>query len=155
MQLYLVQHGAAKTEAEDPRRGLTDEGHRAVEKVSRFLGALDLSIDVIEHSGKLRARQTAEILAEHLRPAKGIEQGAGMAPNDDIQQMFQRLQQVSAPLMLVGHLPYLSRLASCLLGLPPDRPAVQFQMGGVVRLDRDNEGNWAIRWIVIPEMLVR
>ena len=32
MRLYLVQHGAAKTEAEDPQRGLTDEGQRTVEK---------------------------------------------------------------------------------------------------------------------------
>ncbi len=31
MRLYLVQHAAAKTEAEDPQRGLTDEGRLAVE----------------------------------------------------------------------------------------------------------------------------
>jgi phosphohistidine phosphatase SixA len=41
MQLYLVQHGAAKTEAEDPRRGLTDEGRRTVE----HMGGVSCSVN--------------------------------------------------------------------------------------------------------------
>jgi phosphohistidine phosphatase SixA len=63
MRLYLVQHGAAKTEAEDPQRGLTDEGRQTVERIAQFLAPLRLALDRIEHSDKLRARQTAEILA--------------------------------------------------------------------------------------------
>jgi phosphohistidine phosphatase SixA len=34
MQLYLVQHGAAKSETKDPPRGLTDEGRRVVEHMA-------------------------------------------------------------------------------------------------------------------------
>ena len=37
MRLYLVQHGAAKSEQEDPQRGLTDEGRRTVEKIAEVL----------------------------------------------------------------------------------------------------------------------
>jgi len=70
--LYLVQHGAAKTESEDPRRSLTSEGRRAVERMADFLSTLHVSLDRIEHSEKLRARQTAEILAARLRPIEGI-----------------------------------------------------------------------------------
>ena len=66
MRLYLVQHGAAKSEAEDPQRGLTDEGQRTVERMADFLAALRLPLDRIEHSEKMRARQTAEILAARL-----------------------------------------------------------------------------------------
>src|SRR2546422_235471 len=80
MRLYLVQHGAAKTEAEDPQRGITEEGRRAVERMADFLAALRLPLDRIEHSEKLRARQTAEILAARLRPAEGTRQIAGTAP---------------------------------------------------------------------------
>jgi phosphohistidine phosphatase len=63
MHFYLVQHGAAKAEAEDPQRGLTEEGRRAVERMADFLAKLYLPLDLIEHSEKLRMRQTAEILA--------------------------------------------------------------------------------------------
>ncbi len=153
MDVYLVQHGAAKSEQEDPQRGLTDQGRSDVEKVARFLKPLNLALEAIEHSDKLRARQTAEILAQHLRAVRGTRQAGGLAPNDDIEPAFQRLCEAAGPLMLVGHLPHLSRLASRLLGLPPERPAVQFQMGGVVRLSRDESGHWAVRWMIVPELL--
>jgi len=153
MQLYLVQHGAAKTEAEDPQRGLTDEGRRTVERVAAFLALLQLAPDRIEHSEKLRARQTAQILAARLRPVEGTRQTAGMAPNDDVEPMGARLAQESKNLMLVGHLPYLSRLVARLLGLPADKPLVRFQMGGVVRLDREESWQWVVRWMLTPELV--
>lgn len=153
MHLYLVQHGAAKSEAEDPQRGLTVEGRRAVERVAEFLTPLGLEIHRIEHSDKLRARQTAEILAAQLRPAEGTKQVSGLAPNDDIGPVTARVQTEIKNLMLVGHLPFLSRLAARLLGATGDRTVVQFQMGGVVRLDRDESGNWAVRWFLVPGLL--
>ena len=55
--------------------------------------------------------------------------------------------------MIVGHLPYLSRLLSVLLGAQQDRPLVAFQMGGVVHLERDDNGEWRLRWILAPELL--
>ncbi|MBI4467435.1 MAG: phosphohistidine phosphatase SixA [Acidobacteria bacterium] len=160
MQLYLVQHGAAKTEAEDPQRGLTDDGRRRVERMAEFLAPLELALDRIEHSGKLRARQTAEILAAQLHPRKGIVEVAGLAPNDDIEPVRLRLERESKNLpagrrglMLVGHLPHLSRLASRLLGHEAGRAVVQFQMGGVVRLDQDEAGRWVLCWALVPELL--
>lgn len=153
MHLYLVQHGAAKSEAEDPNRGLADAGRRDVERMAEFLAPLELSLDRIEHSGKLRARQTAEILALRLRPQQGTLGVAGLAPSDDVEPVFVRLQQESKNLMLVGHLPHLSRLASRLLGLDLNRAVVRFQMGGVVRLDRDEANQWSVRWAFPPELL--
>jgi phosphohistidine phosphatase len=155
MELYLVQHGAAKSEAEDPSRGLAPEGWRDVERLAEFLAPLltPRGIDRIEHSDKLRARQTADILAARLRPAEGVQQVAGLAPNDDIQPVSVRLQQESKNMMLVGHLPNLSRLVSRLLGLDSTRIVVRFQMGGVVRLDRDETGQWMVRWVLPPEVL--
>ena len=153
MHLDLVQHGAAKSEAEDPRRGLTDEGRRDVERMAHFLAPLHLSLDRIEHSEKLRARQTAEILASHLRPAEGTHEIAGLAPRDDVEPVCVRLQQEAKNLMLVGHLPYLSHLASRLLGLDRNSAVVRFQMAGVVRLDRDEAGRWEVRWVFPPELV--
>jgi phosphohistidine phosphatase len=153
MHLYLVQHGAARTEAEDPQRGLTEEGRRSVESMADFLSRLPLSLDHIEHSKKLRARQTAEILAARLKPAGGIKEVVGIAPNDDIEPMRLRLQNESKSLMLVGHLPYLSRLASRLVELDGNRTVVRFQMGGVVHMEREDAGHWTIGWIVVPELV--
>ncbi len=154
MQLYLVQHGAAKSETEDPRRSLTDEGKRTVEQMADHLGLLGLSLDRIEHSDKLRARQTAEILAARLQPRAGSQEVAGMAPNDDINPMRDRLQVESTDVMLVGHLPYLSRLVARLLRMEEYQNVVEFGMGGVVRLDRDLSGEWAVRWAITPELLL-
>lgn len=109
MQLYLVQHGAAKTETEDPERPLSDDGRRTVEQLADYLSALDLCIDLIEHSTKLRARQTAEILASQVHPPEGIREVVGISPNDDIAPMRERLHRETRNLMLVGHLPYLAR----------------------------------------------
>lgn len=153
MPLYLVQHGAAKSEAEDPQRGLTEEGRRTVERLAEFLLPQGLSLERIEHSEKLRARQTAEILAARLRPAAGMKQIAGMAPNDDVEPMLARLEKESKNVLLVGHLPYLSRLVARLLGLEADRAVVRFQMGGMARLDRDATGQWVVRWLLVPELL--
>jgi phosphohistidine phosphatase len=153
MQLYLVQHGAAKSDAEDPQRRLTAEGAKTVERMAEHLSALRLSIVRIEHSDKERARQTAEIMAARLRPAEGTRQVTGMAPNDEVVPMRERLQDESESLMMIGHLPYLSRLVSVLLGVQQDRTLVNFQMGGVVHLERDDNREWRLRWILVPDLL--
>jgi phosphohistidine phosphatase len=153
LPVYLVQHGAAKSALEDPNRGLSDAGRRDVERIAEFLASLRLSPDRIEHSEKLRARQTAEILAVPLRLKEGIHEVAGLAPNDDVEPVFSRLQEGPKNLMLVGHLPHLSHLVSRLLGLNLTRPVVRFQMGGIVRLDRDEDAHWGVRWVFPPELL--
>ena len=153
MQLYLMQHGAAKSEAEDPQRSLTAEGAKTVEGMAKYLSSLRLHVVGIEHSDKERARQTAEIMAAHLHPERGPRQVGGLSPNGDVEPMRDRLQNESGSLMTVGHLPYLSRLLSVLLGVQQDRTLVAFQMGGVVHLERDHTGEWHLRWILVPELL--
>jgi phosphohistidine phosphatase len=111
MHLYLVQHGAAKSEAEDPHRGLTDEGRPDEERMAHSLARLRLGLDRIGHSEKLRARQTAEILVACLRPAAGSNGIAGLARYDDVEPVCVRLHQEAKNLMLAGHLPHLSHLA--------------------------------------------
>src|SRR3989454_11305979 len=112
MELYLVQHGAAKSESEDPARPLTEDGRQTVERVAEFLAARAVRIGRVEHSDKLRARQTAEILAVRLRAAEGRVQVTGLAPNDGVEPTRVRLTEESGSLMLVGHLPHLGRLVS-------------------------------------------
>jgi phosphohistidine phosphatase len=153
MHLYLVQHGEAKLETEDPQRGLTDDGRSTVERMAEFLSHIRLPLDRIEHSDKLRARQTAQILAAQLRPIEGTKEIAGIAPKDDIEPMLVRLDEESKNIMLVGHLPYLNQLVARLLGLGADRTAVRFQLGGIVHMVQEQRGQWLISWAVTPDLL--
>jgi len=155
MAIYLVQHGAAKAEAEDPQRSLTDGGKQTVERIGEHLVKCGVTLDRIEHSDKLRARQTAEILAAKLHPAHGIAQVPSLAPNDDVEPTWVRLNQGSATVMLVGHLPHLSRLVSRMIVLKADLRLVQFQMGAVVKLERDTAGQWTLCWMFTPDLLPR
>src|SRR5262245_23731251 len=98
MNLYLVQHGAAKSEADDPARPLTEDGRRAVERLAEFLAARGVRIDRVEHSDKLRARQSAEILAARLAPFRGPLEVAGLAPNDDVEPTRVRLMEETGSL---------------------------------------------------------
>ncbi len=76
-----------------------------------------------------------------------------MTPNDDIGPTVSRLETESKNLMLVGHLPHLSRLVARLLELEVDRTVVQFPMAGVVRIDRAESGGWVVQWALVPELL--
>ncbi len=129
MAIYLVQHGAAKTEAEDPQRSLTNEGRRTIERIGEHLTKCGVTLDRIEHSDKLRARQSAEILAAKLHPPHGAVQVSGLAPDDDVEPTYVHLNQETGTVMLVGHLPHLSRLVSRLCSLPAEHTLVRFQMG--------------------------
>jgi len=121
--------------------------------MAEHLAVIGLALDHIEHSDKLRARQTAEILAAKLHPVNGSVQVSGVAPNDDVEPTRARLNAETKNIMLVGHLPHLSRLVSRLLGLERDQVLVRFRMGGVVKLEPDEAGRWVLCWIFPPNLL--
>ena len=61
MTLFLVQHGKAKPETEDPERSLTEQGAEVVGRMADWAAQVGLAVDQIQHSGKRRAEQTATI----------------------------------------------------------------------------------------------
>ena len=73
MRIYLVQHGKAKSEGDDPARRLTIEGVEESTQMSEFLSKIDISISLILHSGKERTQQTADILALGIQRRPEIE----------------------------------------------------------------------------------
>ncbi len=66
MKLYLVQHGEARSELEDPERSLTARGEEETRKISDATKRLSIRPAKIYHSGKKRAEQTAGIIAAAL-----------------------------------------------------------------------------------------
>ncbi len=153
MRIYLVQHGQAKPEDTDPQRHLTEKGISDVKKMSQFLKNNGLHIDVIWHSGKARAAQTAEILAEGIVSDGGVIKHDGLSPNDDIRAIRNELLQMDKNIMIVGHLPFLNKLASSLITGKEAIEIIAFQKGGAVCLELSEDKKWQVCWMVIPELL--
>ncbi len=153
MFLYLVQHGEAKKEEEDPSRGLTKKGMDDVWKTATFVQKI-ISPDVkIVHSGKTRALQTARIIADFVKPKVDAAEAADLAPMDDPGMWAGKLREMTDNIMLVGHLPHLAKLAGLLLCDNATKPVVEFRMGGIVCLKRSDDGTWSLLWAVVPETL--
>ncbi len=153
MKLYLVQHGESQSKDIDPARGLTDKGRRDVEKVGYFLKPLGIVVSAVRHSGKTRAIQTAEILAQSLSVTQGVMQQEGLAPLDPVEPVANQLSTMSEDLMLVGHLPFMGHLASSLVAGAESADAVAFQQGGVVCLETHEKSGWRVRWMITPDLL--
>ena len=154
MNVYLVQHAQAKSEQEDPERPLSEKGWSDIKKVAAFVAKKgNISVKDIFHSGKTRAQQTAEVLAEQLNPSMGISETDGLKPLDDPSTWADRLAAKTEDIMLVGHLPHLSKLAALLLCQDAEKEVVEFRMGGIVCLGREESGSWSIRWMITPNIL--
>lgn len=153
MFLYLVQHGEAKSEEGDPARGLTEKGIQDARNVSNYAKKLGVKASRIYHSGKARAVQTAQILADRLKPEEGLSGTDGLAPMDDPSIWAKRIAGMSEDIMLVGHLPYLAKLSGLLLCGDKEKMLMDFKMGGIVCLKRFDDGRWAVGWMIKPEIL--
>jgi phosphohistidine phosphatase len=153
MQVYLVQHGLAHPKDVDPDRSLTERGRHETERVAALAARLNLNVHQIRHSGKTRAAQTADILAQNLSPAIGVVAVTGLGPNDDVRLMADALAHEPEPVMLVGHMPFMARLAGMLLTGDPERVLIKFRNSAIVCLNRDDKG-WQLAWILTPEMAI-
>ena len=153
MKLYLVQHAKAALKQADPERGLTEEGLRDVQKISTFVKPLNICVDYLWDSGKKRTVQTAEVLAEVVKINETHTTREGLEPNDDVTPLKDELASIQRDVMIVGHLPFLSKLSSLLLGGCESSDTVAFRQGGIVCLNRSEPGQWQIDWMVTPELL--
>jgi len=152
MELFLVQHGQAKSEVEDPERSLTELGAETVRRMAAWAAQVGVKVDQIRHSGKRRAEQTAALLAERLGPAQGVIAVEGLKPNDDPRLVEEALRAEQGSLMLVGHLPFLGRLAGLLLAGNTEIGVIRFSNAGIVCLT-DQEGKWSVNWVMSPDLL--
>lgn len=131
--------------ADNPARPLSRAGRAGVERIAQLARERDVKISVIYHSGILRAEETAAILAEHLSPPLGVEQRAGLLPEDDPVFAKADLEEAQDSIMLVGHLPHLNRLATLLVASGPNRPVVEFSPAMMACCAKEGR-RWKIAW---------
>ena len=153
MKLYLIQHAKAASKEKDPERGLTSEGLGDIQKIATFIEPMNISVDMLWHSGKTRARQSAEVVAEVVRIKGELASRHGLSPNDDVNPLKNAIIATGQDIMIVGHLPFLSKLASLLLTGCESNGTVAFKQGGIVCLECTDENNWQVDWMITPDIL--
>lgn len=141
MFLYLVHHGKTVDAVSDPRRPLSEMGAIAARRIAVMVASKGAKPEAIWHSGKYRARQTADILWRECNPLAENLAVHGLRPNDSTRWIVERLLNLSSDTMLVGHVPHLDDLLRVLVA----DESTTFPVHGVVALQRlDN--SWRECW---------
>lgn len=151
MKLYLIQHGISLSEKEDPQKPLTPEGIGQTEKVAEFLKRNNITVESLWHSNKLRAIQTAQIISQNLN-FKEIRQREDLAPLEPVNKIAYEILSLNKDLMIVGHLPFLAKLANLLLINREEPSLISFKNSGVVVLEYDGR-EFRLCWFIVPELL--
>lgn len=149
MEFYLVRHGDALTATKNPLRPLSSTGRGRVEHLAQLALQRGAQPCKIYHSGILRAAETAEILAGSLMSAREVCATSGLLPEDDPAIIKAEIDTAAESLMLVGHLPFMSRLAGLLVYGDPERPAAEFPTASMLCCTKTG-GEWKISWQIAP-----
>ena len=152
MNLFLVRHAEPKDESSDARRPLSERGQKNIDKVAAFVAnQLNIRVQTIYHSQKLRAIQTPKVLNTYHNPPGGLLKANDLNPLDDPSVWAKKLNKLKRDAMVVGHLPFLGKLAAILILGDVDREVVRFQTSEVVCLKKLESDEWTINWVINPE----
>ncbi|MSO29963.1 MAG: phosphohistidine phosphatase SixA [Acidobacteria bacterium] len=143
--LYLVHHGDAVGPDVDPMRPLSDRGRLEVEALARQAAERGARPDVVWHSGKLRAKQTAEAFWRHCNALAPLSATHGLQPADPTAWILDAIAGDTRSIMLVGHFPHLPRLLSVLLSGSSESAPAPFPLHGAVALE-EQDGKWSEKW---------
>lgn len=149
MRLYLVQHGDSLPKETDPDRPLSAKGLSDIQRLAAFLGGR-MQVSRIWHSGKTRARQTAELLAAALVPGRPVAARAGIDPLDPVDAFASQVRMWDEDALVAGHQPFLGRLVARLLRGVDEPELVLFEPGTAVCLERSADGRWIMCWLLYP-----
>ena len=159
LELYLIRHGIAADRGEDypddSKRPLTSRGIARLKKEAKALDDLGVGFDLMITSPLVRARQTADVLAESLKSKPAVMTSDSLAPAGTPAAVIQELGKHArkARIALVGHEPNIGELAARLIG---GRTPLEFKKGAICRIDfavLPPKGLGQLRWFVTPRML--
>ncbi|MGO9480575.1 MAG: phosphohistidine phosphatase SixA [Candidatus Kryptoniota bacterium] len=163
MELYLLRHGIAaeKGDAAFPRdadRPLTTAGVQKMRNIAKAMKGLDMSIDLILSSPFIRAKQTAEIVADAFGLDRALRFSANLAVGGDPSMLVKEIQsENSRSILLVGHEPHLSDLVSVLIS-GHDGLEIVMKKGGLCKLTVEalRLGRCAtLEWLMGPRQILR
>jgi phosphohistidine phosphatase len=149
VRLYIAHHGEAVGPHENPMRPLSATGYQQVADLASKAAVREVKPRIIWHSGKLRARQTAEAYWRACNPLAQFTAARGLLPDDPPDWIADRLLVEDGEVMVVGHMPHLPRLLHRLLTGNADAGALAFPAHGLVCVE-DVAGAWTERWRLAP-----
>jgi len=157
MKLYLLRHAtAADTAPSDALRGLTREGKEESQIAGAALAELGVKLSYIVSSPLLRARQTAEIVAQVLKFPDQIEFLDELQSNTSTAVLVKALRPFACAgeVLLVGHMPALSENLAALIGADS---AQAFALGkgsiACIELEQLRIGTGQLRWLMRQKQL--
>ena len=156
--LHLLRHADAGDpgawEGDDAARPLSEKGVRQAERLGRHLQQARFEPDLILSSPKIRAVQTAEIVAKALDREVLIDERLGEPFGlDAVAAMLDDHGGPRRP-VLVGHDPDFSEVLGELIGTP----SIAMKKGALARVDLAGgveAGGGSLRWLLPPDLLPR
>jgi phosphohistidine phosphatase len=147
MRLYLVHHADAVGSEVDPQRPLSARGRAQAERLAERAKAAGCAPAAIWHSGKLRARQTAEAFSRLCSPFAEFKMIRGLLPDDPPQYLRDLVTGEPRDILAAGHMP---NIRAVLRALAP--ASAEFPLHGMVTLESTDEGRtWTERWRAASE----
>lgn len=153
MRLFVVQHGDAVPKDADPDRPLSNRGRADLQLLLEFLAARNIRIEQIFHSGKVRARETAEILRPLLEMPGEIHKRDGLAPNDSPDSFLEQFGRIEKDTLVASHMPFVARAVSQALTGLPGRELMRFVPGSIAGMERGVDNSWRLILFVRPDFL--
>lgn len=156
LKLYFLRHGAA-VEADEWKGGdfdrpLTDDGRKRLAQEAKALRKLGLELDVIVTSPLVRAKQTAEIVADALK-VRSVVDDPRVGSGFDLGSLegIVRDHADASAIMLVGHEPTMSETIGGLVG----SARLDLKKGGLacVELADPSSLHGTLLWLVPPKLL--
>jgi phosphohistidine phosphatase len=145
----LVHHADAVPSDIDHTRPLSTRGRAQAESVAKMIAEHGAKPEVIWHSGKLRARQTAEACWRAANPFAQFIAVRGLQPDDNPDTIAVALAAESRDVLIASHLPLLPMLLHRLTTGRRDLMSASFPLNGAVALERKGDA-WTEAWRVAP-----
>ena len=164
MNLYVIRHAIAVDEGtpdyeSDSERPLTEKGRKKMRQVAKGLRNLGVEFDLILSSPYVRARETAEILADVFKMKKNLAFSDNLIPLGNPELLIGEVNEKYSvdSLALVGHEPYLSILVGLLVA-ENAKVDITLKKGGVCYLTADDlrhsEHRATLEWLLTPGILL-
>jgi phosphohistidine phosphatase SixA len=156
MLLHLLRHAHAGNpeswNGPDAARPLSEKGRDQAERLGLHLAGVAFKTDAVITSPKLRAAQTAEIVADHLGVAVTEDDRlAGPLDLDAVEALLAAADGPERPI-LVGHDPDFSELLAELC----DAANHPMRKGTFAQIECDRPlraGGGTLRWLIPPDAL--
>jgi phosphohistidine phosphatase len=159
MDLYLLRHGKAEAAGTggDDTRALTPEGRKEIRQVAAWIASRGIPFALVATSPLLRARETADLVQGALEPRPDLEVWDDLIPGRSLEDLVIRIAgcDPAAALLLVGHEPLLSTLASRII-VGDERARMTLTKGGLAKIREVRFVNGItgeIHWLLTPRQI--